>query len=167
MATCAIIPARGGSKGVPGKNTRPLCGHPIIAFSIVTALSCNEIERVIVSTDSEEIAEIAKTYGAEVPFMRPARLSNDNVSATEVIKHAITKLKFNGIVVLLQPTSPLREKKDIIKGISMINNNVKSTMSVYKFPHPSEIVTLNKIGEKFNPLSKTKILNKIELESRF
>ena len=155
----AIIPARANSKRLKNKNIKSFMGKPLIYWTIKQALEIKLINRVIVNTEDSEIASIAKSYGAEVPFIRPARLSNDNVSATEVIKHAITKLKFNGIVVLLQPTSPLREKKDIIKGISMINNNVKSTMSVYKFPHPSEIVTLNKIGEKFNPLSKTKILN--------
>mgnify|MGYP001202002405 CR=1 FL=1 len=159
LPVIAIIPARANSKRLKNKNIKSFMGKPLIYWTIKQALEIKLINRVIVNTEDSEIASIAKSYGAEVPFMRPARLSNDIVSATEVIKHTITKLKFNGIVVLLQPTSPLREKKDIIKGISLINNKIQSAMSVYQFPHPSELATLNKIGEKFKPLSKSKTLN--------
>ena len=114
MTICAIIPARGGSKGVPRKNIRLLCGHPIIAFSIITALSSNKIDRVIVSTDSEEIAEIAKAYGAEVPFIRPSELSGDTSPAIDFVSHAIKQMEFlenytPDLMVMLLPTTPLRE----------------------------------------------------------
>tara|TARA_B100001939_G_C16824530_1_gene565859 strand:+ start:221 stop:889 length:669 start_codon:yes stop_codon:yes gene_type:complete len=159
LPVIAIIPARGNSKRLKNKNIKNFMGKPLIYWTIKQSLAVKLIDRVIVSTEDIKIAKIAKSCGAEVPFMRPTKLSGDHISATDVIRNTIKKLKFNGIVVLLQPTSPLRVKKDIIKGISMINDNVQSAMSVYKFPHPSEITTLNEIGKKFSPISKTKELN--------
>jgi N-acylneuraminate cytidylyltransferase len=81
----AIIPARGGSKGLPGKNIKELCGKPLIAWTIEQAKSCSDIDRIVVSTDDSEIAEIAKKYGAEVPFIRPAELASDTASTIDVI----------------------------------------------------------------------------------
>ena len=145
MATCAIIPARGGSKGVPGKNTRPLCGHPIIAFSIVTALSCNEIERVIVSTDSEEIAEIAKTYGAEVPFMRPSELSGDKSPAIDYVSHATKQMELidnyrPDLMVMLLPTTPLRKTHLVDQAIALLKKTPDATglRSVHELPEPPQ-----------------------------
>ena len=89
----AIIPARDGSKGLPGKNIKELCGKPLIAWSIEQAKSCSDIDKTVVSTDDEKIAEVAKKYGAEVPFMRPAELANDTTSTIDVIFHAINWLK--------------------------------------------------------------------------
>ena len=89
----AIIPARGGSKGLPGKNIKEMCGKPLIAWSIEEAKFCSDIDRIIVSTDDKEIAEVAKKYGAEVPFMRPAGLANDMASTIDVIFHTIEWLK--------------------------------------------------------------------------
>ena len=125
MANCAIIPARGGSKGVPGKNIRPMCGHPMIAFSIVVALSCKEIERVIVSTDSVEIAGIAKKYGAEVPFIRPPELSGDMSPAIDYVSHAFKQLEKADnyrpdMMVMLLPTTPLREAQLIDQAIASL-----------------------------------------------
>lgn len=113
----AIIPARGGSKGLPGKNSRLLSGKPLIAWSIEHALNCPEIDMTIVSTDDTEIATISKSFGAEVPFLRPDYLSGDTASSIDVIFHAIDFLKEKGqdfdIIVLLEPTSPLREVDDV------------------------------------------------------
>jgi CMP-N,N'-diacetyllegionaminic acid synthase len=114
----AIIPARGGSKGLPGKNTRLLAGHPLIAYSIKAAMDSPSICRVIVSTDSETIAGIARTYGAEVPFMRPAMLAQDLSTDLDVFYHALAWLKTNEnyepeLVVQLRPTSPVRFIQDI------------------------------------------------------
>ncbi|MCR4567693.1 MAG: acylneuraminate cytidylyltransferase family protein [Pseudobutyrivibrio sp.] len=114
----AIIPARGGSKGVPGKNIKEICGKPLIAWTIEAALKADCIDRVIVTTDDEAIAKVAKEYGAEVPFMRPAELSSDTASAIDVYIHATefvmneTGDKLDKFMVLL-PTVPLRTEKHI------------------------------------------------------
>jgi len=116
-AVLAVIPARGGSKGLPDKNIRMLCGKPLIAWSIEQALACPEVDTVIVSTDDPEIARVAVSYGADVPFLRPEELASDTASSIDVVLHAIDFMAKNGssrdIVVLLEPTSPLREASDI------------------------------------------------------
>ena len=113
MKTLALIPARGGSNGIPRKNIRLLAGKPLIAWSIQAALACPEIERVVVSTDDAEIAEISRRWGAEVPFMRPAELAQDDSPSMDTVLHALRQLPQFDAVVLLQPTSPLRTKADI------------------------------------------------------
>jgi len=105
----ALVPARGGSKGLPGKNIADLGGRPLIAWSIAAALECTAIDRVVVSTDDDAIAAAAQACGAEVPFMRPASLAADDTPSHDVVCHALDTLDDDiGIVVLLQPTSPLR-----------------------------------------------------------
>lgn len=121
----AIIPARSGSKGLPDKNIRPLCGKPLLAWSIESALNSKYIDEVVVSTDSEVYAEIAREYGAQVPFIRPSQLSTDTTSTFEVLKHCIEFYQSHlgrefEYVVLLEPTSPLREKGDIDKAIERL-----------------------------------------------
>lgn len=111
----AIIPARGGSKGIPRKNIRPFAGHPLIAFSIAAALQAELVTRVIVSTDDEEIAAIARQYGAEVPFLRPAELAADKTMDLPVFQHALEWLEKNEayrpeIVLHLHATSPARPR---------------------------------------------------------
>lgn len=108
-----VIPARGGSKGVPGKNIRSACGRPLIAWTIAAAQQSKYLDRVIVSTDSEDIARVAVEYGAEVPFMRPACLAADDTPGIAPVIHALDELTGFSWVVLLQPTSPLREAADI------------------------------------------------------
>jgi N-acylneuraminate cytidylyltransferase len=117
-----IIPARGGSKSIPRKNIKTFAGYPLIAFSIAAGLASERISRVIVSTDDEEIAEIAKEYGAEVPFLRPEELSKDITPDLPVFQHALEWLKSNDqyqpqIVVQLRPTSPLRRKEHIDQAV--------------------------------------------------
>lgn len=113
----ALIPARGGSKGIPGKNIIDLCGKPLIAYSIQAGLDSAYVDDVVVSTDSEEIASVAKEYGASVPFIRPDELASDTAKSIDVILHAVEWLKDNGqtydIFILLQPTAPLRTSADI------------------------------------------------------
>jgi CMP-N,N'-diacetyllegionaminic acid synthase len=114
----AIIPARGGSKGLPEKNIRPLAGHPLIAYSIKAALDTPSVTRVIVSTDSEKIAEVATSYGAEVPFLRPAEYAQDHSLDLDVFVHALNWLKQHesyvpDLLVQLRPTSPIRFIHDI------------------------------------------------------
>ena len=120
----AIIPARGGSKGVPRKNIKPLGGVPLLAYSIAAAQLSNYISRAIVSTDDEEIAEIAKRFHADVPFMRPAEFATDAAGDYEVIRHAIDWLgenegKIPGYFVHLRPTTPLREPAFVDEAIRM------------------------------------------------
>jgi CMP-N,N'-diacetyllegionaminic acid synthase len=110
-----VIPARGGSKGLPRKNLRPLVGKPLIAYSVEAALQCEHIDRVIVSTDDQDIAETAKKYGAEVPFMRPPELAVDDATTESALQHAVSWLEKNenyrvDIVVFLQPTDIFRKK---------------------------------------------------------
>jgi CMP-N,N'-diacetyllegionaminic acid synthase len=112
-----MINARGGSKGIPRKNIRPLLGKPLIAWSIEVARQVRYIKRVLVSTEDEEIAAIARDYGAEIPFMRPAELARDTSLQFDTIRYNVERLEAEGdpidIVVLLQPTSPLRTAGDV------------------------------------------------------
>lgn len=129
----AIIPARGGSKGLPGKNIKELCGKPLIAYTIEAALGAEEIDRVIVSTDSMEIAEIAEKYGAEVPFMRPAELANDTASAVDVYLHAVSFVEQQtGIVMdkfmVLLPTAPLRKAEHIKEALGLFRASKANTL---------------------------------------
>ena len=112
MTTLAIIPARGGSKRIPNKNIRNFCDKPLIAYTIEQALATPFITRVIVDTDSKEIAKIAKTYGAEVPFIRPSHFATDKASINDALRHLLSSLKKEegyepDYIVLLQTTSPL------------------------------------------------------------
>jgi CMP-N,N'-diacetyllegionaminic acid synthase len=121
----AVIPARGGSKGLPGKNIRPFAGLPLIAHSILCAKMCPGVSRVIVSTDSDAIAARALEYGAEVPFRRPAELAGDTAAMWPVIKHALNESETvfkesYDAVVLLDPTSPARLPTDIAAALSTL-----------------------------------------------
>lgn len=113
----ALVPARGGSKGLPNKNILPLAGKPLIAWSIEQAKASATVDAVVVTTDSEAIAACARTYGARVPFMRAAELASDAASSIDVVVDALDRLEQGGerfdIVVLLEPTSPLRDVSDI------------------------------------------------------
>ena len=121
----AVIPARGGSKGVPRKNIRMVGGKPLIAYTIDAALAVkNRLHRLIVSTDDAEIAAMAQDYGAEVPFMRPVELGGDKVPMVPVLKHAIQTIEeLDGIklewVLLLQPTCPFRAPEDILAALEL------------------------------------------------
>jgi len=122
----AVIPARGGSKGLPGKNLRPLAGLPLIAHSIRLAERCPEIDRCIVSTDSEEIAAVARAYGAEVPFLRPSELAQDDTPMWTVLQHALREMerRNNGrfeSLLLLQPTAPCRLSEDVSRAVKMLD----------------------------------------------
>ena len=111
----ALIPARSGSKRVVNKNINPLNGHPLIAYSIVSAIESNIFDQVVVSTDSEEIAEIAISFSAEVPFLRPLHLAKDNTPGIETVKHLLGEFPCIKDILLLQPTSPLRRRIDVDK----------------------------------------------------
>ena len=113
MSVLGLILARGGSKGIPRKNIRNLCGKPLIAWSIEVAQNAESVDTVVVSTDDEEIAEIAQNYGAEVPFLRPAELAKDDTPSMAPVLHALEQLPTFEMILLLQPTSPLRTTADI------------------------------------------------------
>lgn len=136
-----IIPARGGSKRIPRKNIIDLCGKPLIYYTINAAINSELISRFIVSTDNKEIAEISKQFGAEVPFLRPKELAEDTSSTLDVLIHAINFLKEQenyhpDIVVILEPTSPLRTSNDIDAGINLHKKyNADSVVGVVKTDH--------------------------------
>jgi CMP-N,N'-diacetyllegionaminic acid synthase len=130
--TIAIIPARGGSKGIPHKNIIDLEGYPLIAYSIVAAKLSKLINRIVVSTDSEEIAEVALKYGAEVPFLRPKKFATDNSTDLEFVQHALSWFKKNeghapDYLVHLRPTTPLRDPQVIDKAARSILNDPHAT----------------------------------------
>ena len=144
MKAVAIICARGGSKGVPKKNIRPLCGKPLIVHTIDVAKKSQSINRVVVSTEDPEIAEIAKANGAEVPFLRPKELALDTTPKLLVIKHVVDYLESQegyqpDIVVDLDPTSPLRTETDIEACIKMVRvegaDNVFSVTKAHRNPY--------------------------------
>lgn len=123
-----VIPARGGSKGLPGKNIRTFAGIPLLAHTILFAKMCPQIERYIVSTDSAEIADVARQYGADVPFLRPTRLAQDETPVWQVVRHAVTQVEQEErgsveYVVLLDPTSPAREPSDLSGALARLEAN--------------------------------------------
>jgi CMP-N,N'-diacetyllegionaminic acid synthase len=122
----ALIPARGGSKGVPGKNLRDLCGKPLVAWTIECARAARGIRDIVVSTDSAEIADVARNWGSEVPFLRPAIHATDTATSMAVIEHALEWLAAHGrsyqAVVLLEPTSPLREPSDVEAALTLLED---------------------------------------------
>lgn len=124
----ALIPARGGSKSVPRKNLLPVAGKPLIAYSILHAQACPSITRVVVSTDDEEIAEVARSYGAEVPFKRPAEAATDSATDFQVFHHALSWLAEHEayapeLVVHLRPTGPVREVALIERAVQLMLAN--------------------------------------------
>ena len=141
MNNIAIIPARGGSKRIPHKNIKPFVGKPIIAYSINAAQKTNLFKRIIISTDSEKIAEVSRAYGAEIPFWRPPELSDDYTGLSEVIIHALQWLLDHGEVVeyicCIYPTAPLLKSEYLCRGYELIkDNNAKSAIAVTSFSSP-------------------------------
>ncbi|UKJ08231.1 cytidylyltransferase domain-containing protein [Solitalea lacus] len=132
--TLFIIPARGGSKGIPDKNIKPLGGKPLIHWSIAIARALTEDENICVSTDSEKIKEVAEQTGLKVPFLRPQELATDNAGTYEVLLHALQFYKEKGKeyknVVLLQPTSPFRSIKQVKEAIELYNEKLDMIVSV-------------------------------------
>lgn len=143
MISLAIVPARGGSRGVPGKNIVPVAGKPLIAWTLEAALGAACLDRVIVSSDNQKIIEVSKTYGGEAPFVRPDELAADDTPGIMPVLHAIEWLDENegyrpDFVVLLQPTSPLRTSEDVDSVFKLaIEKNAESVVSVVPaYSHP-------------------------------
>jgi N-acylneuraminate cytidylyltransferase len=153
MKVIVIIPARSGSKSLPNKNILPLKGKPLLCYSISYGLESDIVDKVIVSTDSEEFAEIAKSYGADTPFIRPAELAMDNTRDYPFMRHALDYFESIGeiydIYILLRPTSPLRPEGLIEKSISILKENPTATSVravTQTKEHPYRVLGLNKDG---------------------
>jgi CMP-N-acetylneuraminic acid synthetase len=167
----AVIPARGGSKGIPRKNILPFAGYPLIAFSIAAALQAERVRRVIVSTDDEEIAEIARHYGAETPFLRPTELAADHSTDLPVFQHALTWLDENEhyqpeIVLHLHATTPVRPQGCLDEAVRLlqatpdaecVRSMVEAGQNPYKMWHLDRetgrmipLLTVPGIGEPYN-----------------
>lgn len=160
----AIIPARGGSKGIPNKNIIDLCGKPLLAYSILAGLNSNYIDTVMVSTDSAKIRDIALSFGASVPFLRPAEYATDTAKTIDCMLHAIQEFNRNGqhydYVVLLQPTQPIRKPEWIDSAIELLINHPKEDSLVSVCPvseHPILMRTITKEGtlKSLLPMSST------------
>lgn len=160
MKTIAIIPARSGSKGIKDKNIKLLNGKPLLAYTIESAEKSGIFDEIMVSTDSEEYAEIAKAWGANVPFLRSKELSRDKSSSWDVVKEVLLKYKNLGnvfeTIVLLQPTSPLRTHEDIVKAYDeFVRKKANSIISVCESEHsPKWMNTLPKDKSMKNFIEK-------------
>lgn len=138
-AVLALIPARGGSKGLPDKNIRPLAGRTLLEYAARAAEQSGVIDRIVLSTDAERIAAEGRRVGIEVPFMRPAELAADETPMLPVIEHAVDQLEREGwipeIVVLLQPTSPLRQPGHVREAVNLLRSaGVDSVVTVVEVP---------------------------------
>jgi CMP-N-acetylneuraminic acid synthetase len=148
----AVIPARGGSKGVPRKNIRELGGKPLITYTIEAALGSRYISRLIVSTDDEEIANISQNWGANVPFLRPAELATDTAKAIEVVKHALLEMeKLDNceypVIVYLEPPAPFK-----------ISEDIDACIELFFKQNPASVVSVNEANQ-FHPILMKKIEN--------
>src|SRR4030042_144594 len=150
----AIIPARGGSKRLPGKNIKILCGKPLIGWTIEQAKSSKYIDDIFVSTDYRSIADIAEQFGIKVPFLRPEELSKDSSSSMDVVEHVLKVYKRSNqlfdFIILLEPTSPLRKKGDIDSAIEILFDNQEAdgiiSLGEIHLEHPMIVKRINKIG---------------------
>jgi CMP-N,N'-diacetyllegionaminic acid synthase len=151
----AIIPARAGSKGLPGKNIRPLAGKPLLGWAVEAACGAALVDDVIVSTDSREFADVAAAHGAAVPFLRPDALASDTAPSIGYIIHALDKLAAGGetyhYVVVLEPTSPLTESADVDAALAQLHGALDRADAIVgvthlETVHPAFCVTRNEAG---------------------
>ena len=151
MHCLGIIPARGGSRSIPGKNLIPLAGKPLLAYTAEAALGSRSLAATILTTNDEQIANFGKSLGLFVPFMRPSELAQDDTPMLDVMRHAVDNLPENiappDVVVLLQPTSPLRPSARIDEAVNMLSaSDADVVVSVTEVPHqflPSSVMTMN------------------------
>ncbi len=154
MSLLALVPARGGSKGIPRKNVRPFCGKPLLQWTIDVALASPSVDRVVVSTDDPEIAKLALAGGAEVPFLRPIELASDTASGIATVLHALEQLPEVTDVLLLQPTSPLRRIEDVEAAVAMQQQASSSAVVSVTLcsKHPAWMFSLSS-SQHLQPLS--------------
>ncbi len=164
MKSIAIITARGGSKRIPRKNIKDFCGKPIIAYSIEAALKAGVFDTVMVSTDDEEIAEIAKRYGADVPFLRSAETSNDYATTADVINEVLGEYKNRGIVfdcfACIYPTAPFLTAKKLSEAMgNLLAEEADAVISVVKYSFPPQrafVIRGYKIAYQFPEYERTR-----------
>lgn len=158
MRVLGLIPARGGSKGVPRKNIRVVAGKPLLRYTAEAALAAQRLSRVVLSTENEEIAEVGRRCGVEVPFVRPADLAQDTTPMLPVVRHAVHALEVAGdhfdAVCLLQPTNPLRRASDIDEAVGLLQrtqaDSVISFVAVSQW-HPARMKYLSADGRVIDP----------------
>jgi CMP-N-acetylneuraminic acid synthetase len=169
MDILGLIPARGGSKGIPHKNIVPLLDRPLLAYTCEAALASGQLSRVIMSTDDLRIAEVAREHDVEAPFMRPAELAQDDTLALPVVQHAVRWLEENegyspGAVMILQPTSPLRRAEHITGAIEVMDRTGADTVvSVVEVPHqygPASLMSFDAHGRLVPYESGTMVLSR-------
>lgn len=145
-----VIPARGGSKGLPGKNIKNLCDKPLITYSIDVARAFTFDENICISTDDQKIIDVVENYGLHVPFIRPAELATDTATTNDVLLHAVDfyekKRKHFDKLLLLQPTSPLRQIKEVKEAIELYNADIDMVVSVTKSSAPAVLCHENEDG---------------------
>lgn len=159
----ALIPARGGSKGIPGKNIKEFNGRPLIAYTIVAARNSEYVDSTIVTTDSSEIAQIAMRYGAEVPFLRPPELAQDTSKTIDAVVHARDAMEALGrshdVIILLQPTSPLRRAEEIDSAVETFFSHgelgLASVSEVAENPVLTRRIDLSGVMHPILPISST------------
>ncbi len=171
----ALIPARAGSKGLPGKNIRPFCGKPLLQWSVEHGLSSRYVDKVLVSTDSEDFAAIARKGGAEVPFLRPGDLASDTAASVDVILHAVDYLEGMGekfsLLVLLEPTSPLRKPEDIDRALEFLLSRPEAesvvSVSLTEAHHPAFLMKRRETGFLEPFLTDFKVVRKQDISPLF
>ena len=145
-----VIPARGGSKGLPGKNIKDLCGKPLIAYSIDVARAITSDENICVSTDDQKIIDAVENYGLHVPFVRPAEFATDTATTNDVLLHAVDFFEKKGKhfdrMLLLQPTSPLRKVDEVKEAMLLYSDEIDMVVSVTKSHAPAVLCNDNEDG---------------------
>ena len=158
MSIVAIVPARSGSKGLPGKNIKPLCGKPLLAYTAQVIQESGVFDRALLTTDSEEIAAVGRAWGLEAPFLRPTALAGDDTPMLAVITHALDWLEREAeapsMVVLLQPTQPLRRAGDVVRAVDMLKDeacdSVASVVPVPLHMCPDYVMRIDSSGHLVN-----------------
>jgi len=173
LKVLSIIPARSGSKGIPNKNIFKIDKKPLISYSIKSSVDSRLIDYTLVSTDCQKIKKIAERYGAKVPFLRPKYLAGDKSRVLDTIKYSLKKLEILenivfDLIILFQPTSPLREKGDIIKSINLMKKHkYDSLISVTKYENTSPYIIYKKKKKTLIPLIQSNFFQRQQYDDLF
>ncbi|MCR5119558.1 MAG: pseudaminic acid cytidylyltransferase [Lachnospiraceae bacterium] len=168
----AVITARGGSKRIPKKNIRDFLGKPIISYSIETAISCGIFDEVMVSTDSKEIAELAESYGAKVPFMRSEKTADDHATTAEVLKEVVEEYEKRGMffdeLCCIYPTAPFIRPEDLKEALTLLEDKDADTvMSVVRFSFPPRRALLMREGRLIAHYPEDQLKRSQDLEAEY